>query len=306
MATQVVAMTLVTADGEARAVSAESDPELFAGARVGFGAFGVIADVTLACVPAFDLEEKTTVLPFGEAFGAATIARVERNDHAQFFWLPHTDAALLFERNRATTPPARPSPPGPAPIRHAENVGFGALLALGDTFPAAIPTLNRVARGALYKTGTRVDRSDLVLNNPLPPRYVESEYAIPIERTAEAMNALRALVEREGLRLNFPVGVRFTRGDELWMSPAYGRTSCFVGLMIAGGGPRLARAFEAFEALMKGFGGRPHWGKVFHATPAELRGMYPETYERFAALLARTDPTGLFRTPFVERHFRPG
>ncbi len=304
MATQVVAMTLVTADGEARDVRAESDPELFAGARVGFGAFGVVADVTVACVPAFDLAETTTVLPFGEAFGPGTLARVERNEHAQFFWLPHTDAALLFERNRATTPPPRPSPPGPAPVRRAENAAFGALLALGDAVPAAIPTLNRLARGAVYKSGARVDRSDLVLTNPLPLRYVESEYAIPIERTAEAMGALRALVEREGLRLNFPVGVRFTRGDELWMSPAYGRASCFIGLMIAGGGPRLGRAFEAFESLMKGFGGRPHWGKVFRATPAELRAMYPETYDRFAALVARTDPSGVFRTPFVDRHFR--
>lgn len=303
MATQAVAMTLVTADGEARDVRPETDPELFAGALVGFGAFGVVADVTLACVPAFDLRETTTVLPFGEAFGPGTLDRVERNDHAQFFWLPHTDAALLFERNRSATPPPRPSPPGPAPVRRAENAVFGALLALGDALPAAIPTLNRVARGALYKEGSRVDRGDLVLTNPLPPRYVESEYAIPVERAAEAMNALRDLVEREGLRLNFPVGVRFTRGDDLWMSPAHGRASCFIGLMIAGGGPRLARAFDAFEPLMKGLGGRPHWGKVFRATPAELRAMYPDTYDRFVELLTRTDPAGVFRSPFVERHF---
>ncbi|MDB4928220.1 MAG: FAD-linked oxidoreductase [Myxococcaceae bacterium] len=303
MATQVVAMTLVTADGEARDLRAESAPELFAAARVGFGAFGVVAGVTVACERAFDLAERTTVLPFGEAFGAATLATVARNDHAQFFWLPHTDEALLIERNRVATALPRPSPPGPPAVRRGENAAFGALLALGDAIPGAIPTLNRLARGAVYKSGARVDRSDLVLNTPLPPRYVESEYAIPIERTAEAMGALRALIEREGLRLNFPIGVRFTRGDELWMSPAYGRASCFIGLMQAGGGERVERAFAAFEALMKGYGGRPHWGKIFHATPAEVRAMYPETYERFAALLARTDPTGVFRTPFVDRLF---
>ena len=75
-------------------------------------------------------------------------------------------------------------------------------------------------------------------------------------------------------------------------------------LMIAGGGPRLGRAFDAFEALMKGLGGRPHWGKGFRATPDELRAMYPETYDRFVELLARTDPAGVFRTAFVERHVR--
>lgn len=303
MATQVVALTLVTADGAAHDLRAEGDSGLFAAAAVGFGALGVIAGLTVATERAFDLAERTTVLPFDEAFGAGTLETVARNDHAQFFWLPHTDEALLFERNRVATAPSRPSPPGPPAVRRGENVAFGALLALGDALPGAIPTLNRLARAAVYKAGARVDRSDLVLNNPLPPRYVESEYAIPIERTAEAMRALRALVEREGLRLNFPIGVRFTRGDDLWMSPAYGRASCFIGLMQAGSGPRVERAFAAFEALMKGLGGRAHWGKIFHATPAELRAMYPETYDRFAALLARTDPTGLFRTPFVERHF---
>lgn len=303
MATQVVAMTLVTADGEARDVRPETDPELFAGGRVSFGALGVVADVMLACVQAYDLREETTVLPFDEAFGPGTIARVERHDHAQFFWLPHTDTALLFERNRSSTPPAHRSPPGPAPVRRAENAAFGALLAIGDAFPSAIPTLNRLARAAVYKEGSRIDRGDLVLTNPLPPRYVESEYALPIERTAEAMAALRELVDRKNLRLNFPIGVRFTRGDDLWMSPAHGRASCFIGLMIAGTGPRLARAFDAFGSLMKGLGGRPHWGKVFRATPAELRAMYPDTYDRFVDLLARTDPRGVFRSPFVERHF---
>lgn len=303
MATQVVGMTLVTADGEARTLRADSDPELFAAARVGFGAFGVVADLTVACEPAFDLRERRSVLPFGDAFGPAMIEAAERNDHSQYLWLPHNDTALLIERNRTSAPSARPGPPGPPPVRGAENAAFGALLALGDAFPPIIPTLNRLARGAVYATGTRVDRSDLVLNNPLPPRYVESEYAVPIERAVEAMGALRELVDREGLRLNFPIGVRFTRGDDLWMSPAYGRASCFVGLMQAGGGPRVERAFAAFESLMKRLGGRPHWGKIFRATPAELRAMYPDTYERFAALLARTDPTGAFRTPFVDRHF---
>src|ERR1700704_323832 len=53
---QVVALTLVLADGSTLECSAQSDPELFRAARVGLGALGVVAEVTLRCVPAFVLE----------------------------------------------------------------------------------------------------------------------------------------------------------------------------------------------------------------------------------------------------------
>ena len=52
---QVVALTLVLADGSIFACSQESDPESFLAARVGLGALGVLAEVTLRCVPSFTL-----------------------------------------------------------------------------------------------------------------------------------------------------------------------------------------------------------------------------------------------------------
>lgn len=42
-------------------LSAEVDPELFELARVGLGALGVVAEVTLQCVPAHQLLEHTYV-----------------------------------------------------------------------------------------------------------------------------------------------------------------------------------------------------------------------------------------------------
>ena len=52
---QVVALSLVTADGELVECSAEQRPELFQAARVGLGAMGVLASVTLVCEPTFRL-----------------------------------------------------------------------------------------------------------------------------------------------------------------------------------------------------------------------------------------------------------
>src|SRR5262245_10108118 len=52
---QVEAMELVLADGSARQLERAATPELLRAARVGVGALGAIATVTLRCVPAFTL-----------------------------------------------------------------------------------------------------------------------------------------------------------------------------------------------------------------------------------------------------------
>ncbi len=55
ISSQVRELTLVLADGSTLSCSPEQEPEVFRAARVGLGALGVIAEVTLQCVPAFTL-----------------------------------------------------------------------------------------------------------------------------------------------------------------------------------------------------------------------------------------------------------
>ncbi|HST33613.1 MAG TPA: FAD-binding protein, partial [Solirubrobacteraceae bacterium] len=55
ISSQVAALKLVLADGSAIECDGEREPEVFAAARVGLGALGVVAEVTLRCVPAFTL-----------------------------------------------------------------------------------------------------------------------------------------------------------------------------------------------------------------------------------------------------------
>ncbi|XP_027820103.2 L-gulonolactone oxidase isoform X5 [Ovis aries] len=59
LATQVVALTLLTADGTILECSESSNVEVFQAARVHLGCLGVILTVTLQCVPQFHLQETT-------------------------------------------------------------------------------------------------------------------------------------------------------------------------------------------------------------------------------------------------------
>jgi FAD/FMN-containing dehydrogenase len=67
-----------------------------------------------------------------------------------------------------------------------------------------------------------------------------------------------------------------------------------------GEAPGVERYFREFETSMKALGGRPHWGKEFRSSPAELTANYPG-FQRFSALARELDPRGVFRNPFVAR-----
>jgi len=58
--------------------------------------------------------------------------------------------------------------------------------------------------------------------------------------------------------------------------------------------PRLEDALAPFSP-------RPHWGKIFLATAADLAPRYPRMSD-FHALAKRLDPRGAFRSSYLERH----
>src|SRR3984885_5144428 len=69
MAAQVAGLELVLADGTITSCSAEINPDLFAAARVGLGALGVLTAVTFAVVPAFLLEAREEPMRWNEVIG---------------------------------------------------------------------------------------------------------------------------------------------------------------------------------------------------------------------------------------------
>ena len=95
----VVGLQLVTADGTVMSCSRDSHPDVFAAARLGIGALGIITKITIRCVPAFALhaDERpwtlSAVLQDMEGFARSA-------DHAEFYWFPHTDAINVKRNTR--------------------------------------------------------------------------------------------------------------------------------------------------------------------------------------------------------------
>src|SRR5207302_10109006 len=89
LATQVVGLELVTGDGSVLRCSADEEPEVFAVARVGLGALGVLSTVTLQCVPAFNLHAIEEPMRLDHVLENLD-GYVEDNDHFEFYYVPHT------------------------------------------------------------------------------------------------------------------------------------------------------------------------------------------------------------------------
>jgi L-gulonolactone oxidase len=148
----------------------------------------------------------------------------------------------------------------------------------------------------------RVDRSDRVIKvSSSIPNHQETEYAIPIDKAAQAIDETRKLILKADFRVNFPMEVRFVAGDDIPMSPANGRDSCYIGAYV--GSLKWAPPyFREFEVLMSNYDGRPHWGKSFSIPHTDIRTLYP-AYDEFNRLGRACDPYNLFRNSFVDRVF---
>ena len=67
------------------------------------------------------------------------------------------------------------------------------------------------------------------------PQYT-TEWAIPYDRTQACLHELRAWLDEElaapsGLRPHFPVEIRFSDADDIWLSPSNGQKTCWIGLI---------------------------------------------------------------------------
>jgi FAD-linked oxidoreductase len=302
LSAQVSELTLALADGTTLLCSAERDPEIFRAARVGLGTLGAIAEVTLRCVPAFTLHGVDAPAPLED-----TLERFEElalaNDHFEFFVFPHAAMALTRTNNRTEQPP-RPRRRLSAYANDIllTNHAFELICRVGRRFPGRIPLLNRLVT-RLAGRSERVDRSAEIFASPRLVRFTEMEYALPRERTTEAVRRVLEVIERRGFAVPFPIEVRTAAPDDAFLSTAAGRESGFVAVHMYRG-MAWEPYFRAVEAIMNDLDGRPHWGKRHFQTAATLSERYPD-WDRFAGVRARLDPEGRFVNVSSERILGP-
>ncbi|WP_233583760.1 FAD-binding protein [Micromonospora sp. CV4] len=286
LATSVAALELVTADGDLLRVDRDTDGDTFAGMVVGLGALGLVTRVTLDVAPTFELRQYVRLdLPreaLDEALGSAYSVSVFTDWRA-----PRLREVWRKQRTDQPPPPAdwlgttaADEPRHPVLGMPAENCTVQ--LGVPGPWHERLPH---------FKLGFTPSSGD----------ELQSEYHLPRAAAADALAALDDVAH-----LIAPVlqvcELRTVAADELWLSPNHQRDSLAVHFTWIGDPVAVAPVLAAVEERLAPFAPRPHWGKVFTTDPAALAASYPR-YADFAALLARLDPTGKFRTDELDTYF---
>ena len=297
LAAQIRAFKLVTASGEILTCDPEQNTEIFHCGRVSLGALGVITEVTLNVVPAFNL--RAVEQPMRISHVLDNFAQlIEENDFFEFYWVPHTKWALTKANNVSTD--AIDSPGRFATWYNKmfmENYAFGLLCRVGRLFPKLIPKLATI----LPSSGRveYVNVSHRIFSSKRLVKFYEMEYSIVLDSLVPALREVMQMVEDRGFTISFPVEVRCTGSDDIPLSTSTGRRSAYIAVHMFKGSA-YTEYFSAVETILRKYEGRPHWGKIHNLDASDISSLYPE-YQRFIEVRNQLDPEGVFTNDYLRR-----
>jgi xylitol oxidase len=286
LGTSVRALDLVTAGGDTLTFDRATDPDRLEGAVVGLGALGVVTHLTLDTVPGFAVRQRVrtglaladAVEHFDAVMGAAYSVSMFTDWRAPRFgqvWLKQLDGAADPDLPW-TVPAAGPVHPVPGmdPVHCTPQDGVPG------------PWHERLPH---FRPGFV----------PSSGEELQSEYLLPREHAGDALRALTEVADRIAPVLQV-CEVRTVAADRLWLSPAYGRATVALHFTWVKDTAAVLPVLGELEAALAALGVRPHWGKLFTLDPAQVRAAYPRTAD-FLALVAETDPAGVFRNAYLRR-----
>lgn len=302
----VVGLRIIDGTGAVHDVWAE-DP-LFKAAIGGIGAVGVITEASLRCIPAFNIEQRTSIMAVDRA-RATWKELLTGNEHMSFYVFPFADVLHFHTWNRTNAKRSRR-----AGLREFLSISWAALGAawIGDAF-AWSRRLPRLANWA----AKRGKHTDLVMdsaagfNRTIYPMHQELEFAAPIERTWEIIDRLTEIYETMYTDARLPytlLEVRFTpAGGTASLIGAGAGDQAMVWITIVCNQSRgFADYLNAAERYFASIRARPHLGKwCEQCTYQDLATVHGPRFGEFRQLMAVHDPYGRFRNEFVDRMFGP-
>ncbi len=292
LATIVSALELVTGTGEVVVLSRDQHGEQFQGAVVGLGGLGVVTQLTLDLVPAFevrqDVYENLSLAQvtdhFEEVVSSAYSVSLFTNWQNQTFnqvWLKSvvTDSAAAEPEPELFGAPRATRKLHPIPGISAENCT--------EQMGIPGPWHERLPHFRLEYT-------------PSSGEELQTEYFVPRKHAVEAVHAISGLSQHIAPLLQISE-IRTIAADMLWMSPAFKQNSVGIHFTWEKNWMCVSKVLPLIEEALAPFQARPHWGKLFTMSPGHLQALYPKLPE-FQQLLQHYDPQGKFRNTFLDTY----
>jgi xylitol oxidase len=285
LSADVAALEMVTATGDL--VTIRRGDAVFPGVVVNLGALGVVTRITLDIQPTFDMRQDAFE---GLSWDTVTSDLDAVMSAGYSVSLITSWASPTVDRLWIKTALADGTPTDVSAAR------LGAYPA-ATPVPQDVPGLNPFGvpgpwNERLFHFGRDVE--------PGLIGHLQSEYMVPRDRAAEAIAMLHALGERID-RYLLVSEIRGMTEDALWLSPAYDRPTIAFHFSWQRQIDEVSRVTAELETMLQPLGGRPHWGKIIHASAEQLAPLYPRMWE-FADLARSFDPTGKFSNEFLTKH----
>lgn len=296
---QVSKLRIVIANGEIVECSENENSELFNAARVSMGSLGIISQLTLKCVLAYNLHYTAGKENFYEVLKDLK-QKNESTRNFEFYFFPHTDWVQTKYINITTEQPKE------KPIRKflndviLENGFFGTACKISQYFPSSCASVSNFTTKLIGPT-KKTHHSHKIFATVRLVRFNEMEYNIPTKHFEEAMKRVKDTIANDKIATNFPIECRFVKGDNLYLSPAYQRDSAYISFHMYRPMP-YKDYFKKMEAIMLEYDGRPHWGKMHNLKADVLSKKYPK-WNEFLEIRAKLDPNQTFINPYLKDLF---
>lgn len=290
LSASVTAIELVTPGGELVHLSRADSPDIFPGCVVGLGALGIVTALTLDVVRGFTVAQTVYEnLPFSE---------LEQNLVAIFSAGYSVSVFTDWQQRRATQLWIKRKVDHEADASAAPDVFFGATRQTAKLHPIGGVSAENCTEqmgipGAWHE---RLPHFRMEYT-PSAGAELQSEYFVPLAYAADAIRAVEELRDRITPHL-FITEFRTIAADDLWLSMAFARDSLAIHFTWRPEPEAVFALLPLIEAQLAPFAARPHWGKLFTLTAAQLQPLYPRM-NAFRELAAKFDPRGILRNHFL-------
>lgn len=298
MANQLQALTIIAGKGEVVKINNDHHPDMMKALSVSLGSAGLITEATVKMTDAYKLKVETFAEDMNSAL-ASYKQRLTDNRHLEMFYFPVGDWSMVKLMNQTNDEISAHSNLQKVSELVLENWLFEGLNILAKS-TNSYASLDKIIR-KFVEHKTFVNWSHRAFPTARTVRFMEMEFNLPIEKFEEVFEELKASINKNKFQTLFPIEIRFVKGDDLWLSPAYQRDSVYFAIhtYIT---EDYRPYFEEMQNIFKRHGGRPHWGKWHGLTYKDLEAVYPKWHE-FLKLRAELDPHGVWLNDHLRNLF---
>jgi FAD-linked oxidoreductase len=298
LSSSIIEFTVVTVAGDIVTCNSNSNKDIFDLARVNLGLIGIVIKLKINVISAYKLHFVSSKQNLHE--GLDSLDEKLQNRHFEFFWFPHTEVIQSRISNITNENIKEKSLIKEKIDYFTENDLFKQV----SNFTRLVPSISRfVSKLCARVVGVedRINFSNKIFANDRDVRFQEMEIAIPIEYTKEAILKIHEVIKQNKIAVHFPIEVRFSKRDDIALSPCYGRDTCFMAFHMYIG-MEYKPYFNLIQDTLKQYNGRPHWGKLSFLEKEDYVSLFPR-FSEFTDLRRKMDPNNQLLNSWLEKIF---